>query len=96
MKPAPDLDEFQRRSRAERLNAVRTDIEGVLAEMTAEYVAEWKKAKTIEAREDAHRYVSLIEKFKLSLNAVALSGELASQAIALKDKRWKIPGLRAG
>lgn len=91
-----DLDEYQRRSRADRLNAVREDIDGVLSEMASEYVNRWKKAETVEAREDAHRYVTLIEKFKTSLNAVALSGAMASEAIALKDKRWKIPGLRTG
>lgn len=92
------MNEIQRRARAERLGAVSEDLTALLADLEAEYIKQWRAATTPEAREDAHRYVTLIEKFRGVLNATALSGRLASEAIALEEKRkgWKIPGLRAG
>lgn len=89
-----DLNEFQRKSRAERIASVRSDIDSVLSEMDAHYTNEWRKASTVEAREDAHRYVTLLNKFRGHLSAVALSGAVASEAIALEERRrgWKILG----
>lgn len=92
------MNEFERRSRADRLNAVREDLDGVLTELDAEYIRHWRTADTTDKREDAHRYVSLIQKFRGALNAVALDGKAASDAIALDERRrgWGILGRRTG
>lgn len=87
------LNEFERRSRAERLGSVAQDIDGVLDEMDERYVEMWRNAKTVEGREDAHRFVKLIWDFRNSLRAVALDGAMAREAIASKEKRNWIPRL---
>lgn len=93
-----DLNEFQRRARADRLNAVRQDLDSVLAEMDERYVQRWRNSTTAEAREDAHRYVTLLGDFRKQMAAIALDGKTAADAIALEERRkgWKIPGLRTG
>ncbi len=40
------------------------------------YVAAWKKALTVEAREDAHRYVTLLGWLKEHLKRIADTGKL--------------------
>lgn len=40
------------------------------------YTAAWKRASTVDAREDAHRYVSLISKLKEDLQSILLTGDL--------------------
>lgn len=53
------------------------------------YIAAWKAARTQEAREDAHRYVQLLSKFKDHLASLALTGELESRRLAeLKGRRF--------
>jgi len=40
------------------------------------YIRQWQIAGTVEAREDAHRYVTLIAKLKDDLESIATTGEL--------------------
>ncbi len=90
------MNEFERRSRADRLRSAEQDLMGVIDEMDARYVELWRKASTVEAREDAHRYVSLAAKFKEVFRAIAFDGAIASEVIKAQEKRKWIPGLRAG
>jgi len=41
-----------------------------------QYVQAWRGAKTVEVREDAHRYVTIIDKVISDLQSVALTGDL--------------------
>ena len=92
------MNEFQRRARAERLAAVRQDLDSVLSEMDERYVQRWRNCTTPESREDAHRMVTLIGDFQKQMAAIAFDGKTAADAIALEERRkgWRIPGLRAG
>ncbi|TNE39200.1 MAG: hypothetical protein EP347_05050 [Alphaproteobacteria bacterium] len=55
------------------------------------YITAWKAARTQDAREDAHRYVHLLGKFKEHLASVALTGELESRRQAeLKGRRFNL------
>lgn len=40
------------------------------------YVQAWRSAKSVDVREDAHRYVTIIDKVISDLQSVALTGEL--------------------
>jgi len=48
----------------------------VLNTLDAEYHRLWRKARTVEAREDLHRYVILCEKLIQDITSVANSGDL--------------------
>lgn len=52
-----------------------------MASLEAVYTSVWKSGKTVEAREDAHRYVTLIEKFKADLKARLMGGQMAESRI---------------
>jgi hypothetical protein len=49
----------------------------VFETLDREYLAAWRNSKHIEQREDAHRYVQLIERLKGHLQSVATTGELS-------------------
>lgn len=48
----------------------------VMSEMATAYTETWKTAKTVEAREDLHRYVVLIEQLKADLQSMATTGDV--------------------
>ena len=63
-----------------------------LKEMEEHYIEAWKKGRTIEVREDAHRYVTLLSNFKDHLSSLVLTGALDAKRIAeLEGRRslWK-------
>lgn len=88
--PAPSL------SKTERGIAARTILDSALFQQTLgalenEYVAAWRTAKTVEAREDCHRYVVLIEKLKADLTSIATTGDLERRRLdELEGKERKI------
>lgn len=45
------------------------------------YIEAWRKSKTIEAREDAHRYVNLCERFVSDLKAMVLDGQMTRKRV---------------
>jgi hypothetical protein len=49
--------------------------------LDAHYVRAWRDARTTEAREDAHRYVTLLEKFKAHLKSLVTTGEMTKRAV---------------
>ena len=73
----------QRIDQAERVQRLMNDelILGAWEALEAEYIKIWKNAKTPEAREDAHRYVSLIPKFKHHLHTIVGAGALAKAQV---------------
>lgn len=56
------------------------------------YVKAWRDSKTIEAREDAFRYVQLTAKFKSDLEAVLKDGKVADHRLIELEGQKK--GLR--
>ncbi len=53
----------------------------VMNGLDAQYHAAWRDAKTIEAREDCHRYVCLVEKFIADITAISTNGKFAANRI---------------
>lgn len=47
--------------------------------LEADYVAEWRDAKTIEAREDYHKLITLMDRLKLELVSVITTGLIEEQ-----------------
>lgn len=58
-----------------------------LAALTDQYVQSWRQAKTVEAREDCHRYVMVIDKFQDHLRSIATTGEIERADIAALEGR---------
>lgn len=64
-----------------------------LEKLTTEYTNAWRSAVTVEARENAHKFVTLIEKLKQDLQSIALTGELARKRdkdLTGESRRWNI------
>ena len=43
------------------------------------YIAAWRNGKTVEAREDAHRYLTVLGKFAQHFRSLTTTGELEAQ-----------------
>lgn len=79
--PERDFDKVERGQRAEILlkdPLLRQTLNG----LEAEYVKAWKQARTLDAREDAHRLVRLIDRFRDHLASLAFTGTLTSRQSA--------------
>jgi len=67
----------------------------VLDGLEQSYLAAWRAAKTVEAREDCHRYVTLLGKLKADLGSIALTGDIELEEKRLReirgDKRAILP-----
>jgi hypothetical protein len=74
------MDKIERGHAAEALlqNSLLRD---VLAGLEAGYTAAWRTAATIEAREDCHRHVRLIEKLAADISSIAHTGQLEQARI---------------
>ena len=48
----------------------------VLAALEQSYIATWKAADTVEAREDIHRYFVIIAQLKDDMRSIAMTGVL--------------------
>lgn len=53
----------------------------VLNTLDATYHAQWRVAETVEAREDCHRYVRLIENLTADIREIAMTGKLEQQRL---------------
>lgn len=76
-----EFDKVERGQRAEILlkdPLLRQTLEG----LEDEYVKAWKQARTLDAREDAHRLIHLIERFRDHLASLAFTGTLTSRQSA--------------
>lgn len=52
-----------------------------LSLLETRYIEAWKTAKTVEAREDAHRYVQLKKLFESDLKALVNDGQFAADRL---------------
>lgn len=60
----------------------------VMGNLETRYVEAWKAAVTLEAREDAHKYIRLIEWFKDDIRTIATEGIVTKHRIdALKGEQ---------
>ena len=58
----------------------------VLDQLERRYIEAWRASSTVEAREDAHKYVRLIEWLKSDIQSVANTGDIeAARVQALRD-----------
>lgn len=58
-----------------------------VAHLEATYIKAWKDGLTVEAREDAHRYIHVIEKFIEHLKSVSLTGEIKRRELLSLEGR---------
>ncbi len=62
--------------------------EKCLDRLEEEYTKAWKAGRTIDARENAFRYVSLLSRLKEDLTAVITTGTISQKRVAeLRDER---------
>ncbi len=52
-----------------------------LNNLDAIYHAKWRSAQTVEAREDCHRYVKVIEKLIADLTTIATTGKIEEKRL---------------
>lgn len=57
------------------------------------YHAKWHTAATVEAREDLHRYVRVLEQLTADIRTIATTGKLEEQRLAILDGRETRPSL---
>ena len=72
---------FDKVERGQRAEILLKDplLRETLTSLEAEYVNTWKQARTLDAREDAHRLIHLIERFRDHLASLAFTGTLTSR-----------------
>ncbi len=66
-------DKIVRGSEADRLLGSEL-VSEVLDEMDSMYVKKWRKAQTVDEREEAHRRVVAIEELRARLRSISVSG----------------------
>lgn len=69
------MDKVERGHQADALlqNAL---LKQALNELDEFYCAAWRAAKTVEAREDAHRYVTLLTKLVADIQSISTTGKM--------------------
>lgn len=58
-----------------------------LALLDARYIEAWKAAKTVELREDAHKYTRLLEWLVADITSILNTGTLEEQRLAALEGR---------
>jgi hypothetical protein len=64
----------------------------ILNTLDGTYHAKWREAKTVDEREDLHRYVKILEQLTREIKSVALTGALEEQRMDVwaKAERGRI------
>ena len=57
--------------------------------LEARYIEAWRASSTVEAREDAHKFIRLIEWLKHDLQSMATTGELEAQRVKALQEGWE-------
>ena len=86
-----DSEKMHRASLANQLIENEAFIEAVNG-LAKSYIAAWKDAKTVDEREDCHRYVMLCNKFAADLKGMIIEGGMATQRVKeLEGKsKWSL------
>ena len=85
------MDKIERGRRAEALLEDPL-FEEVLQNLIACYTDKWRHGQTLEARENAHRYITLVERIREDLTSQALTGTLTTKRHAElegRHRRWR-------
>lgn len=91
----PALLKINRGSQAQAL-LENSLLQEALSALEQAYTAAWRAGRTLEAREDCHRYIKLIEKLKSDIQSIANTGALEQARInQLEGQRGKIAWLTA-
>lgn len=75
-----DDDRMNRATRAQEVLGNKAFM-ATIESLEVSYIQAWKNAKTVEAREDAFRYVQLCKKFERDLQSVVLDGQLVGKRV---------------
>ena len=81
-----DTERQHRASEAQRLIDNVAFVEAV-ANLDKTYIQAWRNAKTVEAREDAHRYMMLLNRFSADLKAMVFDGAVTDKRIVELEGR---------
>lgn len=83
-KTAIPLGGYDKVERGQRAEVLLKDplLRQTLEDLEEEYIKAWKQARTLDAREDAHRLIHLIERFRDHLASLAFTGTLTSRQSA--------------
>lgn len=73
-----DLTKEQRAIEAQRILESEVTQEA-LVKLEADYLRYWRQGKTVEQREDAHRYVTILDRFRGHFRSLIMTGELEAQ-----------------
>lgn len=85
------MDKVERGRRAEALLGDPL-FEDVLQNLESYYIEKWRRGESLQARENAHRYVTLIGRLREDLTSQALTGTLKSKRQAELEgrlRRWR-------
>lgn len=80
------MEKIERGRKAERLLADPLLVD-TLDTLERTYVDAWRVARTLDARENAHRFVTLIDAFRKDLASQALTGTLKARRRAELEGR---------
>lgn len=89
-----DMTNEQRIHRAAEAQRFRDSeiVKDLLNGLDAHYVAAWRNSKTLDAREDAYRYMMILNKFTQDLAVMAGEGEFTKRRISELEgqpkRRW--------
>ncbi len=53
----------------------------ILADLEAQWIGAWKRAETVETREDYHRKITVLADLKGSLRSIATTGQLERERL---------------
>ena len=58
------------------------------------YIRQWMAGQTVEAREDVHRFVAILDRVRADLKSISTTGELERKRLAglsgQKPKLWSV------
>ena len=83
-----DNERIHRASEAKRMIENVAFVEAV-SELDKLYVQAWRNSKSVEAREDAHRYMMLLHKFSADLRSMIMDGAVTDKRIVELEGRKK-------
>lgn len=78
-----------RRNRGEQARRLLDDdlFKETVATLERKYIETWRNGKTVEIREDAHRYLKTLDAIVGHFRSIATTGKLATQQIAELEGR---------
>lgn len=83
----------ERIARGERAQRILEEqiVVDALDTLERQYIAAWRSAKTVEAREDCHRYIKVLEKFKAHFGQAMGDGAMARRELSeISGKRFSL------